>query len=122
MSNRVFGDAPTGIQLSQNDQALIVTFLCNNCESEISIRHPWAEIRAMLDGFDVPNVVPSDAGWIVQARCPMEDCNFVNSYEISQGELEREAKLQVARRRRMQRKSMPPQQAQGVPQGRVRRR
>ena len=103
MGGAIFSDVNFHVAKQQDESGYNCTFNCWSCDTEITIRHAWPEVRRMLEGHHVPGVIMDGEGWIVEIECTnySDGCMAKNKYRIRHAELEEAAEREAARRQRM---------------------
>ncbi len=118
MSDKIFSDVDLNVRVERNPeifdprskskyvyQGVVYTIACQDCEVPMKIGLTWKEIKHLLDGGQLPNVVRVSDGWQISAKCgnSEEGCERKNTFSVTDAELENEANLEISRRQRVMR-------------------
>jgi hypothetical protein len=120
MNQRIFGDVDLTVHVMANPtlpqfdgqgnqtgkyvfEGLVFQVNCQDCETPTQIGLSWREVKLLLDGGAVQGVERVANGWEVSVQCQNreEDCQLVNKFAVTDGELEKHATTEVARRARV---------------------
>lgn len=116
MSEKIFGDVDLTVRVERNPkmvdpktkqefvfQGLVYTVNCQDCEMPTKIGLTWKEIKQLLDGYQLPNVIRVSEGWHITAPCGNreEACERKNTFSVTDVELENEANTEISRRKRV---------------------
>jgi hypothetical protein len=119
MGDKIFSDLDLTVHIERNPvivdqrdpsgqtkfkfEGLVYTLTCQDCEVPIKVGVNWKEVKHLLDGGQLPGVTRVDAGWQVTAQCANsnEGCDRKNTFLLTDSELENEANMELARRKRV---------------------